>query len=197
MRISLAIVLAVGIAVAVVVALRGDDEPPAGATGALTLVGDSLNVGTEPHLREALPGWQIDAYDQVGRTTSAGVEELRRIGDNLAPVVVVSLGTNDPDGSEAAFRALVAKAIEVVGPERCLVWATIVRGGAGRPGFDRVLEEARSAHANVRLVDWTGMVAADDSLLAADRVHGTPDGYARRAQETARAIRSCAHTQSQ
>src|SRR5688500_6851885 len=110
MRISLAIVLAVGIAVAVVVALRGDDEPPAGATGALTLVGDSLNVGTEPHLRDALPGWQIDAYDQVGRTTSAGVEELRRIGDNLAPVVVVSLGTNVPDGSEAAFRTLVAKA---------------------------------------------------------------------------------------
>ena len=66
MRISLALVLAVAIAAAVVVALRGDDEPVADETGALTLVGDSLNVRTDPHLRETLPAWRIDAYDQVG-----------------------------------------------------------------------------------------------------------------------------------
>ena len=191
MRISLALVLAVGIAAAIAVAVRGCNEPTAGGTGVVTLVGDSLNVGTEPYLREALPGWQIDAHDRVGRTTSAGVEELRRLGDRLAPVVVVSLGANDASGSEAQFRRLAAEAIEIVGPNRCLVWATIVRDGAGRSGFDRVLEEASAAHANVRLVDWAAMVAGDDSLLAADLVHGTAAGYARRAEETARAIRAC------
>jgi hypothetical protein len=36
------------------------------------------------------------------------------------------------------------------------------------------------------------MVAEDDSLLAADLVHATPDGYRMRAEETARAVRACA-----
>jgi lysophospholipase L1-like esterase len=191
MRISLALVLAVAVAAAALVAVRGDDEPAASETGAVTLVGDSLNVGIEPYLRDALPGWEIDAHDRVGRMTGEGVEQLRELGARLAPVVVVSLGTNDPDGSEPQFRELVDEVIEIVGTGRCLVWATIVRNGTGRTGFDVVLEEASVAHASVRLVDWTGLVAGDRSLLASDLVHGTPDGYARRAEETARAIHRC------
>jgi hypothetical protein len=119
------------------------------------------------------------------------VEVLSALDERLAPVVVVSLGTNDPDGSEAAFRALVDEAIEIVGANRCLLWATIVRGGTGRGAFDRVLERASAAHPNVRLVPWAAMVEADAALLAADLVHGTADGYARRAEETARAVRAC------
>ena len=39
------------------------DEPePAGEVGSLTLVGDSLNVGTDPYLRDELEGWTIDAH---------------------------------------------------------------------------------------------------------------------------------------
>lgn len=191
MRTFLVLVLALTIAVAAVALVRGRGEPAADATGALTLVGDSLNVGTEPYLRDELPGWRVDAHDRVGRATREGVEELRALDGRLAPVVVVSLGTNDPDGSEAAFRALVDEAIEIVGAKRCLLWATIVRGGTGRAAFDLVLERASAAHANVRLVPWAAMVGDDASLLAADLVHGTADGYARRAEETARAVRAC------
>jgi hypothetical protein len=43
----------------------------------------------------------------------------------------------------------------------------------------------------VRLVEWASLVSEDPSLLASDRIHGTPDGYARRAEETAREIRAC------
>ncbi len=191
MRISLVLILALTIAVAAVALTRGRGDPSVNATGALTLVGDSLNVGTEPYLRDALPGWRVDAHDRVGRTTLEGVEVLRVLEERLAPVVVVSLGTNDPDGSEATFRALVDEAIEIVGAKRCLLWATIVRGGTGRDGFDLVLEQASAAHPNVRLVAWAAMVRDDASLLAADLVHGTADGYARRAEETARAVRTC------
>ena len=192
MRISLALVLAVAaLAVAALAVGRGDDRPAGSTIAAVTLVGDSLNVGTEPYLREALPGWRIDAHDRVGRTTREGVERLRALGGTLAPVVVVSLGTNDPDGSEGEFRRLVDEAIEIAGPGRCLLWATIVREGSGRTPFAIVLQEARAAHPNVRLVEWALMVAGDDSLLAADFVHGTPEGYRQRAEETARAIRAC------
>jgi hypothetical protein len=190
MRLTLAIVLAFAIAVAVYAVSRHDDGPPHEA-GDVTLVGDSLNVGVEPYLSQELPGWHIDAHDRVGRATPEGIDELRRLGGRLAPVVVVSLGTNDPDGSEPEFRQLVDRALAVVGPDRCLVWATIVRGGTTRAGFDSVLQDARSANANVRLVEWARMVQQDRSLLAEDAVHGTPEGYARRAAETARAIRTC------
>jgi hypothetical protein len=186
----LVLVAAAGAAVAVVV-LGVGELAVAGDTGAVTLVGDSLNVGIEPSLDDELPGWTIDAHDRVGRATDEGVEVLREQRRTLAPIVVVSLGTNDPDGSEERFAELVDEAIRLVGPERCLVWATIVRDATPRTGFNDVLEGARSAHATVRLVEWSSLVEDDPGLLAADGVHATPDGYALRAAETARAIRSC------
>jgi len=190
MRLSLAIVLAVAIAVAVYAVKRPDDSP-AHATGSATLVGDSLNVGIEPYLGDELPGWRMDAHDRVGRATQEGIDMLRSLGGGLAPVVVVSLGTNDSDGSEPEFRKLVYQAVAIVGPRRCLIWATIVRDGSPRTGFNQVLHEARSAHPNIRLVEWADLVGENADLLAGDLVHGTPEGYARRAEETARAIRDC------
>ena len=191
MRITLAFVLAVAIVVAVVVARQGDDDSSATETGAVTLVGDSLNVGIEPYLAKALSGWRIDAHDEVGRATREGVDELRALRRSLAAVVVVSLGTNDAEGSEAEFRALVDDALAIAGPDRCVVWATVVRDGAERTGFDRVLRDASDAHPNLRLVEWASRVGDEPSLLSGDRVHGTPDGYARRAEETARVVRDC------
>ena len=170
--------------------MRDNDEATQ-ETGSVTLVGDSLNVGIERDLAQQLPGWRIDAYDLVGRATPEGIGELRRLGGDLAPVVVVSLGTNDLDGSEGEFRRLVDEAIEIVGPGHCLVWATIVRDGTPRTGFNRVLESARSEHPNVRLVEWAVLVREQPDLLADDLVHGTPEGYARRAEETARVVRRC------
>jgi len=191
MRVTLALVIAVVLAAAVYAAVRFD-EPPVADVGAVTLVGDSLNVGIEPYLRDELPGWTVDAHDVVGRSTADGIAQLGQLRADLAPVVVVSLGTNDPDGSESAFESLVEEAIAIVGPRRCLVWATIVRDGAARVPFNLVLEQARSERSNLRLVDWARAVADDRSLLSGDLVHGTPGGYARRAEDTARAVRACA-----
>jgi lysophospholipase L1-like esterase len=193
MRIFLVLVLAIVLVVAALAVTR-DDEARTGDAGSVTLVGDSLNVGVDPFLRDELDGWGVDANDRVGRTTAEGIDELRRLGAALAPVVVVSLGTNDLDGSEEEFRGLVGEAIEIVGPGRCLLWATIVRDGVERAGFDRVLRAASAANENVGLVDWAEMVVQDGSLLASDLVHGTPEGYARRAKETARAVRACPRT---
>ena len=193
MRLSLALVLAIAIAVAVYAVKRRDDAPPV-TNGSVTLVGDSLNVGIEPYLSDELPGWRVDAHDRVGRATAEGIDELRTLRGKLAPVVVVSLGTNDPDGSEPAFAELVDEALGIAGPDRCLVWATIVRDGAPRTGFNRVLETANANHSTVRLVEWAELADDDPGLLAGDRVHGTPEGYARRAAETARAIRACPRT---
>ena len=191
MRLSLSLLLLAVAAGAVVLLATGEeDDAVANDTGSLTLVGDSLNVGTDSWLREELPGWDVDAHDRVGRTTEEGIDVLRERARALAPVVVVSLGTNDSDGTEGRFRELVDEAIELVGPDRCLVWATVYRGGE-RSGFDEILRDAAAAHDNVRLVDWAALVAESPELLASDGVHGTPEGYARRAAETARVVRAC------
>jgi hypothetical protein len=191
MRLSLSLLLlAVAAGIAVIAATGDEEDATADDTGALTLVGDSLNVGTDPPLREQLPRWEIDAYDQVGRSTAEGVDVLRERASSLSPVVVVSLGTNDLDGTEAEFRELVEEAVTIVGPGRCLIWATVYRGEE-RSGFNDVLRAAAAAHDNVRLVEWASLVAESPELLEYDGVHGTPDGYARRAAETIRAIRAC------
>src|SRR6478735_1058330 len=161
--------LAVALGVVIVWA-RG--ESTVEKAGTVTLVGDSLNVGIEPYLADALPGWGIDAHDRVGRSTVEGVAELERLRGRLGRVVVVSLGTNDADGSEPAFVRLVGRALEIVGPNRCLVWATIVRAGVERTGFDEVLRRTADGEGDVRLVEWARMVDEDPSLLAADAVHG-------------------------
>jgi len=191
MRILIALLAVAALTVGAYVLVSRDTAEPAGRVGSLTLVGDSLNVGTDPYLRDELDGWSIDAHDRVGRQTWEGVEELRRLRASLAPIVVVSLGTNDGEGTEEAFRDYVAEAIGIVGPRRCLLWATVVRAGAPRDGFNAVLEDARADHPNVRLVDWASLVEREPETLAVDTVHGTPDGYARRAEETAAAVRRC------
>jgi hypothetical protein len=81
--------------------------------------------------------------------------------------------------------------VDVVGADRCLVWATIVRDGSPRAGFNEVLADVAAEHRNVRIVDWASFVADDPELLASDAVHGTPDGYKRRAEATARAVDAC------
>jgi hypothetical protein len=192
MRLTLTLLLLAAAGTVAFLAVGRDDENAAATeTGALTMVGDSLNVGTDPYLREALPRWEIDAQDQEGRSTEEGLDVLRERRSSLAPVVVVSLGTNDAEGTEARFRELVDEALALVGPRRCLVWATIVRDGAERSGFDDVLRDAADAKTNMRLVDWASLVAENEDLLAGDLVHGTPAGYARRAGATADAVRTC------
>ena len=110
--------------------------------GTATLVGDSLNVGVERYLPDALPHWRIVANDRVGRTTDEGIAELEADRPALSSHVVVSLGTNDP-ADVPGFRADVARVLELIGPSRCVVWATIWRNGKPDDAFNDVLPSCR------------------------------------------------------
>jgi hypothetical protein len=191
MRTILVLLVVAGVvAVGVTVVVRGGDDA-GGRTGAVTLVGDSLNVGIEPYLADALAGWRIETDDEVGRGTPAGVEVVRALGTRLSPTLVVSLGTNDPPGTEAAFRSLVGETLELAGKGRCVVWLTVF-AAEPRDDFNRVLQEAADANRNLHLVEWASMVEDEPALLAADGVHGTAEGYRRRAEAVADGVRECA-----
>jgi lysophospholipase L1-like esterase len=170
---------------------RRDATKPALQRGAVSLVGDSLNVGVEPYLEEELRGWQISTDDVSGRPTATGIEQLRLQGAVLGPYVVVSLGTNDPVNGADAFRDAVVEALRVATPQRCVVWATIHRDGDAYEPFDEILRDASARNPNLRLVEWASMIRAHPDWLAADGVHGTPDGYKARARAIVAAMGTC------
>jgi lysophospholipase L1-like esterase len=185
------------VAVAALLVVRSrDSDSQAASGGTATLLGDSLNVGIEPYLGAALPHWKIVANDRVGRTTPEGIAELDARRLPLSSFVVVSLGTNDPPDAVSAFRADVARVLKRVGPDRCVIWATIWRDGAPGEAFNAVLREAARRSPRVRLVDWAGMVQEHPEWLAPDGLHGNETGYQERARAIAEAVRGCAPGQT-
>lgn len=175
--------------VAAAVAMALERRSERASTGAVTVLGDSLNVGMEPYLAARLPGWTIDNHNRVGRRSDEGVRELRTIAD-LAPVLVVSLGTNDIPGDGEGFRQQVEEVLRIAGPGRCVVWSTVRRDNPDETLND-VLRDASRRHDNLVVADWALLVASRPELLAFDRVHATPEGYEARAEQTARIVEQC------
>jgi lysophospholipase L1-like esterase len=166
----------------------GSSDHPAGA---VTLIGDSLNVGTEPYLPDELHTWRIVTNDRIGRTTAEGLVELESGHTELAPTLVVSLGTNDPPEEVDGFRSDVAHLLRLAGPDRCVVWATIWRDGRPNDAFNGVLRDAASGNGRLRIVEWAAMVHEHPDWLAADGLHGNATGYRARARAVASAVQSC------
>jgi hypothetical protein len=188
--VAVLVLVAVAVAVAAAIVVLRDDDTPSDRTGSLTMVGDSLNVGVEPYLVNELPGWRIRMDDEVGRGSDDGIDALAGIGAELGSVVVVSLGTNDPQEDADAFRADVRELLSLTGPERCVVWATIWRGDANASFNDVLIDEAHANRA-LRLVRWHEMVEEHPEWLIGDGVHGSPEGYAARAEAIADVARDC------
>ena len=172
--------------------------PPAPrAPGPVTMIGDSLAVGTLSLLPAALPGWTVRSDARKGRTTAEGMQVLRAAPVAPGSVVAFSLFTNDPPGATGALRAALEAGAAKVGPQGCQVWATITRpvpGGGGEPANEllRGLDGDRVAGTRVVVADWAELVARRPALLAPDGVHGTPEGYRARARLYAAAVRRCA-----
>jgi hypothetical protein len=183
------VLLAAAALVAVLVAGRSGNAGT--ESGRALLLGDSLNVGIEPWLPDALPGWTIVSASRVGMATYEGVGVLARTDDRQTSHVIVSLGTNDSPDGVAGFRTEVRRVLQAIGPGRCVVWATVWRGEAN-PAFDAVLRDAGAARSRIRIVDWSEMVTEHPDWLAPDGVHATDEGYRERARAIAAAARSCA-----
>ena len=83
-------------------------------------------------------------------------------------MLVVSLGTNDPQDDPAGFRRVVQAVLREAGPRRCVVWSTIWLGGPGETLND-VLRAAAAAHGNLELADWAGLVQARPELVGPRR----------------------------
>jgi hypothetical protein len=152
--------------------------------------GDSLAVGTRPYLPRALPGWPVSQSTSISRQAGDGAGVLRAQGRNLAPIIHVSLGTNGSAGATGYFRDAIRAVMRVAGPERCVVWANIVRPGAFER-LNRVLAAENRRRDNLLVFDWVSMAREHPDWFGSDGVHPTATGYRARARGVAERIRDC------
>jgi hypothetical protein len=171
---------------------------PAAAAPALLHVGDSLAVGSDPPLRQLLPGWSVTTDALKNRPTSIGVAIIDR-QPSLPDSLVVELGTNDSPDQVGAFAGYVRHVLQVAGPSRCVVWVNIHRppyNGISYAGFNRALDQIAATSRNLAVVDWNGMVDSGRAQVAGDGVHATPVGYQARAAAIAQALEGCSSQRS-
>ena len=171
---------------------------PAAAAPALLHVGDSLAVGSDPPLRQLLPGWSITTDALKNRPTSVGVAIIDR-QPSLADSLVVELGTNDSPDQVGRFAGYVRHVVQVAGPSRCVVWVNIHRppyNGVSYAGFNRALDQIAATSRNLAVVDWNGMVGSGRAQVGGDGVHATPAGYQARATAIVQALEGCSSQRS-
>ena len=152
--------------------------------------GDSLAVGTRPYLPRALAGWHVRQSASISRQAGEGAAVLRAQGERLARIVFISLGTNGSAGATAYFRSSIRAVMHVAGPQRCVVWANIVRPGAYER-LNAVLARENRRRRNLLVYDWARVARAHPEWFGSDGVHPTATGYRVRAAGIARQIRRC------
>jgi lysophospholipase L1-like esterase len=160
-------------------------------------LGDSLSIGTAPYLRARLRGFRIERVHDIGLHAYDAAAFVARSRRALPPVIVLSAGTNDDPRIVATFIRAITGVLDHAGPERCVVWSTIVRPpavGASYDGLNRALARAAARHENLVLVDWVGMVRRHPGWLSDDGVHAGAAGYRARGAAIAAAVATrCAH----
>jgi lysophospholipase L1-like esterase len=158
--------------------------------GPVLVVGDSLEVGSSPYLRQALARTRVDVDAERSRTSTAG---LRVLASRLRPdheVVVFPLGTNDL--SAATLGSSLAAAQELAGG-RCMVVATISRPnqrGSTTAELNGAVE-AFASQSGAQVMDWRSAALSTPGALGRDRIHATGQGYALRASLLAEAVQGC------
>jgi hypothetical protein len=154
------------------------------------VIGDSLEVGAGPHLREALAGTPVEIDAARSRSSSAGLRVLASKLRDDHEVVVFALGTNDLSASTLASN--LAAAQELAGG-RCMVVATIARPnqrGSSTAELNRAVE-AFASQSGAQVMDWRSAALSTPGALGRDRIHATGQGYALRASLLAEAVQAC------
>ena len=168
---------------------------PTAATKRLYVDGDSIAYGTDLFLASYLKGWAISSSVDVSRHTYQGVASIEALGraGTLPYALVVNLGTNDDPGAVHQFRAYVRRVVAAAGPERCVVWPTIVRppyAGISYDGLNRVLFATAAKSDSLHVFDWRPLARAHPAWFGSDGVHPSIQGYRVRAQRLAAFIRT-------
>ena len=120
---------------------------------------------------------------------AATIEALESEGA-LPYVVVVNLGTNDDPRAVRQFGSYVGRVVRAAGPERCVIWATIIRppyAGVSYDGLNKVLVRGRQAVAELPRLRLASARARPPGLVRVRRRASVDSGLPR-AGEVARVV---------
>ncbi len=136
----------------------------------VTALGDSVLLATADIVRSSIDNAVVDA--EVGRQAAqiARLVEDREAKKQLAPVVVIQLGTNGYV-SEAQLRRILTAA----GDRKVILVNTRAPRKWMGPNNDLIERVARD-YSNVALVDWARVSAGHPEYLVSDGVHPTRKG---------------------
>jgi lysophospholipase L1-like esterase len=135
------------------------------------VIGDSIADGSSPFITEALAGWSIGFDTLIGRGTSSALTTAAAQGLERPDVVVVELGTNDPD--PVAFRENAVAIMESLRRVPLVVWQTAHGPLVNIPGVNIHIRGLMPEYPNTMIADWDLFV--NDEELITDGVHPAPD----------------------
>lgn len=134
-------------------------------------IGDSITLGGQPWIEEALPGWATTFDAEIGRGSAGGLAIAPVAAQALPDVVVVELGTNDASTDDLGANA--AAILDALRDVPLVVWQN-TRGPEETipPGNNDAIGAAVAASPNATIADWDR--AVDEDVLNADGVHVQP-----------------------
>lgn len=146
----------------------------------VTIIGDSITVGSEAKIKELLP--QADIYAKVSKQfytgsgdNPGGVEILQDLVNNekLRDILVFALGTN----SSGVTEEQVKKVIDLAGNKRKVIFVTNYTKTNDYLGNNNNFEKAKNDNKNVFVADWKGAIESNpDEYLAGDGIHPNAKG---------------------
>ncbi|SEG76598.1 peptidoglycan-N-acetylmuramate O-acetyltransferase [Actinacidiphila yanglinensis] len=131
----------------------------------ITMIGDSITLGSAQDLHRVLPG--IDLHAEVGRMMeqAPGICAQLLAEHRLRGTVVLALGTN------ATFDAWDVDRVRAVVGDRRIVLTTVRGPFPWQDSVNTAVRDYHSRHPEVLLDDWYTTVASHLDLLWIDHIH--------------------------
>ncbi|MHA8138492.1 acyltransferase family protein [Lactobacillaceae bacterium Scapto_B20] len=138
----------------------------------MTAIGDSIMADSAKDLQRVFPNAYISA--QVGRQVWDAPDVINQLkaNNNLAPNVLINLGTNSPMTDDQ-----IEKVIKTIGPNHQIYWINShvpTRYWEGQ--VNNVINKAAKRHANLHVIDWHRASENQNQLFWDDHVHPNPAG---------------------
>jgi peptidoglycan/LPS O-acetylase OafA/YrhL len=149
----------------------------------VTAIGDSVMLGAKGALEAKIPGIHVDAA--VSRQFGNGIDVIRALkaAGQLAPVVVIHLGTNGviTDGHMAALQQLLADRQRVI-------FLNLKVPRSWEAGDNAVIQNWVPKFGNAVLINWNGEGSVHPEFFYGDHIHLNTAGQARYADLVAAQI---------
>lgn len=138
----------------------------------LTIIGDSITVGSQDALQKKFPKLSNSNINaRISRPWSEGIQIAKTMP--LQSTVVFALGTNSP----GLTKAQIQEAITTIGTDKKIVFVTNYDGTSAFDSNNRLFQELAKENSNIIIADWATTVSKEpNTYLYSDHVHPNAAG---------------------